>query len=79
MGVVLCTKGSFPNRQSWGVWSKGVKMSLEKADLDRLEERLNQKLVLLNEGHIKILSHLFVVRLVMFFGLTWVFVKFVWQ
>lgn len=54
-------------------------MSLEKADLDRLEERLNQKLVLLNEGHIKILSHLFVVRLVMFFGLTWVFVKFVWQ
>ena len=79
MGVVLCTKESFPNRRSWGVWSKGVKMSVEKADLDRLEERLEHKLVLLNEGHIKILSNLLVIRLVMFFGLIWVLVKFVWQ
>ena len=54
-------------------------MSVEKADLDRLEERLNQKLELLNEGHIKLLSHLFGVRLAMFLGVLWVLVKFGWQ
>ena len=52
---------------------------MEKADLDRLEERLEHKLELLREGNIKVLSHLFGVRLAMFLGVLWVLVKFGWQ